>query len=162
MDRNLDFIMKCWLYLTVPRCWMPQMLTSASSFKWFCILSVVGVRISFYKLSWPVEPGSNISDSNLICYWSGMAHRAGGEELQPHAISRQIHDYSRVGWERVPVVNAFRKGTAVNCLCCNETTGILSACLCPQIVSQKKNVRSDGPLWHARPCTSLHTTEVIT
>jgi len=67
---HLDFIMNWWLYLTVPRCWMPQMLTSACKGKqfsmMFCILSVVGMKISFYKLSWPVEPGFNILDPNLI------------------------------------------------------------------------------------------------
>jgi len=46
----------------------------------------------------------------------------------------------------VPVVNAFPKGTAMNCLCYNETTGSLNACLCPLSVSQKKNVRSVGPV----------------
>jgi hypothetical protein len=46
----------------------------------------------------------------------------------------------------VPVVNAFREGTTVNCMCCNEATGSLNACLYPLSVSQKKNVRSVGPL----------------
>jgi len=72
MDCHLDFVSKWWLYLTVPRCWMPQMLTSACKRQdkqfsvLFCVLSVVGVRISFCKLSWPVEPGSNILDPNVI------------------------------------------------------------------------------------------------
>jgi hypothetical protein len=71
------------------------------------------------------------------------------------------HDYSHVGWEGLSVMNAFPKGATVNSFCCNETTGSLNACLCPLSVSQKKNVRSVCPLWHTRPRTNLHTTEVI-
>ena len=84
MDCHLDCISKWWLYMTVPRCWMPQMLTSACKRQdkqfsvMFYILSVVGLRISFYKLSWWVEPGSNILDPNLISNWSGTAHPSWG------------------------------------------------------------------------------------
>ena len=165
---HLDFISQWWLYVPLPRCCMPQMLT--------CAYKRQGKQFS--DLLYPFSTGGKDFLLQVVMVrwtWFQDFGPKSDQRLKWHSTSCSSKENFRcvpsagkvmitVLWDEkgVPVVHAFRKGMTAHCLCCNETTGSLNACLCPLSVSQNKNVRSVGPLWHTRLRTSVHTTEVIT